>query len=302
MIPVESIRVQIMGAGAIGSLFGALIQLSGYDVYYVARGEQLRALKDKGLEIRGIINEKLEVNAGNAPENADLTIVAVKAYDTENAGKALSNVNCGVTLTIQNGIGNKEVLEKFLNRVIGGVTTYGANKVKPGIINYAGEGMTYVGNDGFISDDAKFCGEVLSDCGIKCEIVQDITRRIWMKAIVNAVINPLTAICRVRNGAIVEIEELWSIAEKIVEECENVTKATGIDLRDDPTEVVRDVAIKTYKNKSSMLQDIELGKKTEIDYINGKIVEIGESLGVDVRINKIITNIVRGVEKANAIE
>ncbi len=303
---MSEIRVQIMGAGAIGSLFGALIQLSGFDVHYVARSRQLKALKENGLTLTGLMKEHLEVNVSDTPENADLTIIAVKAYDTEDAAKMLSKVDCGIAFTIQNGIGNVETLSKYLDEVVGGVTTYGANLVAPGIINYAGEGVVYVGNDGYVSKEAKLVKEILDKSKFKCELVSDISFRIWSKAIVNAAINPLTGICRVKNGKIVEVEELWTVAESVVKEGVEVLRKLGILKRtlkpDDFVELVRDVAIRTSDNRSSMLQDIENGKRTEIDFINGVIVRKAEELGLKAPTNKILVNLVKGVEKAHGIE
>jgi 2-dehydropantoate 2-reductase len=294
------IQVQIMGAGAIGSLFGALIQLSGFKVYFVSRGKQLEALKSRGLTLKGIIKAHLRVNAESKPRNADLTIIAVKAYDTKRAAEILSEVEPGITLTIQNGVGNVEVLSKFLDRVVGGVTTYGANLVAPGIVNYAGEGMVFVGNDGFISDDARFVGEVLRAARVNCELVSDISFRIWSKAIVNSAINPITAICGVKNGKIIEIEELWEIASSVVEEGVSVLRKMGMT-GEDLLNVVKDVVIKTSENRSSMLQDIENKKRTEIDFINGKIVEKAEELGLEANSNRILVNLIKGLERAYGI-
>jgi 2-dehydropantoate 2-reductase len=297
----RNFKVQIMGAGAIGSLFGALIQLSGYDVHFVARGDQLEALSKNGLMMTGLLERKIDIDASNEPEDADITIVAVKAYDTENAAKQLSTVDCGVVCTIQNGIGNRERLSKYLDKVLGGTTTYGANVIKPGVINFAGRGITYVGEDGHISEEALMIEEVLKSSGIECKAVSDISLKIWQKAVINAAINPLTAICQIRNGKIIEIPELWIIAEKIVEEGERVMSKLGMEVSN-LSEIVREVALKTANNRSSMLQDIQRGKKTEIDYINGEIARKAEEVGVDATFNRILTLLVKGVEKANGID
>ena len=294
-------RVQIMGAGAIGSLFGALIQLAGFKVHYVARGKQLEALKTSGLTLNGLLEAHLEVNVSENPVDAELTIVAVKAYDTENAAKILSKVDPGVTFTIQNGIGNVEILSNYLERVVGGITTYGANLTAPGIVNFAGKGVVLAGNDGYVSDDAKFVIEVLRKAGFDCEAVKDISFRIWSKAIVNAAINPLTAICRVRNGKIVEVEELWEIARSVIEEGKEVLRVMGMP-EVDFFEMVREVAMKTSENRSSMLQDIENRKRTEIDFINGEIVRKAKELGLKAPVNELLVKLVKGVEKAYGIE
>jgi 2-dehydropantoate 2-reductase len=293
-------KIQILGAGAIGSLFGALIQLAGFRVHYVARRKQLEALRKRGLTLTGLVNANLKVDVSEEAQDADLTIVAVKAYDTENAAKTLSDVEPGIVFTIQNGLGNVEILSKHFERVVGGVTTYGANVAAPGVINFAGRGVVYAGNDGHISKDARFVVDVLKRAGFDCELVDDISFRIWSKAIVNAAINPLTAICRVRNGKIVEVEEIWEIAQAVIREGAMVMKKMGMP-EVDFVEIVKEVALKTSQNRSSMLQDIENGKRTEIDFINGEIVKKAKEFGLESPVNELLVKLVKGVEKAYGI-
>ncbi len=289
-------KVQIMGAGALGCLFGYLIQKAGYDVVFVARGEQFNALK-RGLKISGLIEDEVDVNVSDRPEDADVTFVTVKAYDTEVVARQLANVSCGIVCSLQNGIGNEEILAMYLGRVLGGVTTYASNLVEYGHIEFAGEGKTFIGDlSGKITEDVLRVVEVLKNSKIEAEAVTDIRKRIWLKAVVNSAINPITAVCRVRNGKIVEIPELWNIAERIASEGEEVMRALGFEV-ENIAEIVRDVAERTRNNRSSMLQDIERGKRTEIDFINGAIVRTAEELGVDVPFNRLMYWLVRGVER-----
>ncbi len=289
-------RVQIMGAGALGCLFGYLIQRAGYDVIFVARGKQLEALK-KGLRVSGLVEDFVEVNAKENPVNADVTFVTVKAYDTENVARILAEVNCGVVCSLQNGIGNEEILMRYLDRVVGGVTTYASNLVDYGHVEFAGVGEVFVGSlSGEITDDVLKVVEVLRNSGINAEAVRDIRRRIWLKAVINSAINPITAVCRCRNGAVAEVRELWKVAERIALEGEEVMKALGFEVEDVP-EIVREVAIKTRNNRSSMLQDIERGRRTEIDFINGAIVRTAKELGMDTPFNELMWLLVKGVER-----
>ncbi len=285
-----------MGAGALGCLFGYFIQKAGYDVIFVARGEQFKALK-RGLRISGIIEDEVDVKVGDKPEDADVTFVTVKAYDTEAAAKKLANVNCGIVCSLQNGIGNEEILAMYLDRVLGGVTTYASNLVEYGHIEFAGEGKTFIGDlSGEITEDVLTVVELLKNSKIDAEAVTDIRKRIWLKAVVNSAINPITAVCRVRNGKIVEIPEFWNIAKKIASEGEEVMRMLGFDV-ENVAEIVRDVAERTRNNRSSMLQDIERGKRTEIDFINGAIVRTAEELGIDVPFNRLMYWLVKGVER-----
>ncbi len=289
-------KIQIMGAGALGCLFGYFVQKAGYDVVFVARGKQLEALKI-GLRISGLIEDEVKVKAVGKPENADITFVTVKAYDTEVVAKQLAEVRCGIVCSLQNGIGNEEILMKYLRKVIGGVTTYASNLIEYGHIEFAGEGETFVGDlSGEITEDVSTVVEVLRSSGINAKAVNDIRKRIWLKAVINSAINPITAVCRCRNGAVVEIPELWKIAERIAKEGEEVMRTLGFEV-EGIVNIVRDVAIRTKNNRSSMLQDIERGKRTEIDFINGAIVRTAEELGIDVPFNRLMLMLVKGVER-----
>ena len=284
-----------MGAGALGCLFGALLQIAGFDVVFVARGKQLEALR-KSLKISGILNTELKVYATNKPEDADITFVTVKAYDTENVARLLAEVNPGIVCSLQNGVGNEEILQKYCKKVLGGVTSYGANLIDYGHINYAGEGYTYIGElDGKISDEAKTVVEVLRSAKIKAEVVSDIVFRIWAKTVVNSAINPLTALLKVKNGEIVRNTYLWNIAKRVAEEGMEVLKKMGFEF--DAVKEVKRVAEMTANNRSSMLQDIERGKKTEIDYINGAIVKKGKELGIDCCVNEVLVNLIKSLEE-----
>jgi len=289
-------KVQIMGAGALGCLFGYFIQKAGYNVVFVARGRQYKALKNK-LKVSGLINDEIKVNVKDKPEDADITFVTVKAYDTENVAKLLRKINCGIVCSLQNGIGNEEILQRYLKNVLGGVTTYASNLIEYGHIEFAGEGVTYIGSlDGEITEDVLTVVEVLKSSKINAEIVNNIREKIWLKAVINSVINPITALCKVRNGKIIDIPELWKIAEELAKEGENIMKALGFNVKN-LIEEVKEVILATRNNKSSMLQDIERGKRTEIDFINGAIVKVAEQLGINVPYNRMMWLLIKGVEK-----
>lgn len=291
-------KIQIMGAGALGSLVGALMQLSGFDVVFVARGKQLSALKG-GLRVSGLIQTELDVYATRKPENADITFVTVKAYDTKAAAKELAEVDPGIVCSLQNGVGNEEILQKYCDKVLGGVTSYAANLADYGHVVYAGEGFTYVGElDGRMSNEAVEVAEVLRKAGMRAEAVSDIHFRIWAKAVINAAINPITALCRVKNGMVVENENLWRVAEAVALEGREVMLRMGYDF--DAVSEVRKVAEMTAENRSSMLQDVERERRTEIDFINGAIVRKGMELGINCPVNETLLYLIRGVESGSS--
>lgn len=236
---------------------------------------------------------ELKVDVSDKAVDADVTFVTVKAYDTEEAAKSLAKVDPGVVCSLQNGIGNEEILAEHLDNVVGGVTTYGANLKDFGVVVFAGEGVTYIGE--FKGKGIEKVERVLKDSGINVEVVEDIKEKIWEKAVVNSVINPITAIFRVKNGEILRNEFLWEIAKKTAKESEEVAREVGYEIN--AVEAVKIVAEKTAENISSMLQDVMKGRKTEIDFINGVIVKEGEKRGLDVCYNSFLWRAVKAIEK-----
>ena len=281
-------EVQIVGAGAIGSLFGYLLAKAGCDVLLVARGKRLEELK-RGLIIDGLVKDRIDVEFSSRPERAWLTIFAVKSYDTEEAARTVEDTE--LALSVQNGIGNEDVISKYVDRVLGGVTSYAAN-IRDGVVFYAGRGVTWIGNwKGCSREDVEEVARVLGKA-MDVRVAENIVEMKWRKAAINAVINPLTAITGMRNGAITK--ELWGAAKPICRECERVLESMGY--RVNVEEEVRRVAELTAENRSSMLQDVERGKKTEIDAITGKFVEEGRKRGIDVRANELVYHLVRAIE------
>ena len=283
-----------MGAGALGCLYGYMLQKE-FDVIFVARGKQLKALK-RGLKVTGIVEDFVRVNAVEKPMNADLTFVTVKSYDTENVAKELSKVDCGIVVSLQNGIGNEEILMKYLDRVLGGVATYASNLVDYGWIEFAGVGETFIGElNGVMSRDVIRVVDLLRSVGIKAYAVEDIVRRKWIKTIINSVINPITAILKIRNGEILKYKELWELALRVLNEGERVLR--GMGFYEDLEGILKNVIYKTERNKSSMLQDVERGKRTEIDFINGAIVRKAEELGLDAPYNRALMLLIKSLER-----
>jgi len=285
-------KIQIFGAGAIGCLFGYMIQRAGYDVIFIARGKQLEALK-KGLKISGLVDDEIEINVRSKACRADVTFVTVKSYDTVVAARELEG-KTAIACSVQNGIGNEDILAEKINCVVGGVTTYAANLVEYGKICYAGEGIIFLGD--WRGKGEEIIAEVLKKAKMNVEIEENIRKKKWEKAIINSVINPLTALLRIENGKIVEIEEIWEIAQTMAREGEQVMKAMGYDF--DAVSAVREVAIKTAKNRSSMLQDIEKRRRTEIEAITGEIVRKAKKKNISTPTNELVMRLIKGLERS----
>ncbi len=254
-----------MGAGALGSVLGALLSNKN-DVLLITRGKHLENIREKGLEVRGLTSGIFHLDALDYyPGGADLIIFSVKAYQTEEAKKIVMREYAGEpVITFQNGVGIVELLKPL--DVIPGVITHGATLLSPGVVLHAGYGDTYIGEiSGEISERVVKIAENFTEAGLRTEAVDDIMKRRWLKAGVNAIINSLTSILKVKNGAIIESENLRNIARCMASEINATLRERGIE--EDVYPLAIDVAKKTGDNKSSMLQDIENGKKTEADYI-----------------------------------
>jgi len=200
------------------------------------------------------------------PGGFDLIILTVKAYHTEEAAKNIKEeYEDEMILTFQNGVGIVDTLLNFNFDVIPGVTTHGATLISPGVVRHAGYGDTFIGErNGKLSERVFAIAENFTTCGFKTEVVNDIMERRWIKAAINACINPLTAVLRVKNGALKD-ENLREVMRCIADECAQVL--ADKDIHANVYELAMDVIEKTKENKSSMLQDIERGRRTEVDYI-----------------------------------
>ncbi len=231
----------------------------------------------------------------------EVVLVTVKAYDTSRAVEELKPYWQESTfLSLQNGLGNEDVLADKAAKVLGGVTGQGVTFVGPGEVFHAGVGETYVGPvKGVDSEEAMRVVEAFGQCGMPCSLSQNIRRELLLKAIINACINPLTALLGIRNGTLATVEPLRELVERVAEEGVAIGAAEGIEL--DPKQVIQrvwSVAEATADNKSSMLQDVERGRRTEIDSINGALVELGRSSAIDCPFNSALTLLVRAKEQA----
>jgi len=262
----------------------------------------MSAIRDHGLILSGSVRRTVRVETsesvrGLSPPN--LVIVTTKAYDTDAAIDACRTWSSGSTkvLTLQNGLGNLEKLRAWKHAsAFGGTTTLGATLLSPGKVRVSGLGRTAIGSD-LDEEGAEAIVEAFSCCGLRCEVVKDIKEAIWSKTVVSACINPLTAILRVPNGDLLKSDVIGRFVDDLCDECVGVCRRNGVRLSPGQLAArVREVARGTARNRSSMLQDIEHGRRTEIDHINGAFADMGEDAGVPVPLNKALAAIIRALE------
>jgi len=291
-----------------GSLFGGLLTRSGEEVWLVGnRKDQIDTLRSAGLtfeEEGGLqiipVNATLDVTSVG---KADLVIFFVKTYDTEVAvsdALALEKEDT-IFLTLQNGLGNEEVICQKIDRkkVMLGVTGHGATLMGPGHIRHAGWGKTFIGElDHRITDRAVRMTQMLCNAGIETEVSSNIHDHVWGKLLVNVGINALTALTGFKNGQLLDYPESARLMEKLVSEAVEVARGKGVHLEEDPIEKVRKAAKATKENRSSMGQDFDHRQKTEIDAINGAVVREAQPLGIPVPFNQAVTDLVKAIEKS----
>ena len=297
-------RVVIVGAGAMGCLFGFLLYRAGKNVWLLDKHPELtRHIRKKGLTVEGASGK----HAASIPittkvddiQWADLIIIFVKAYDTAQAmldAKPLIRQD-SVVLTLQNGIGNVEAIVNVVGKekTIAGTTAHGATVLGPGHIRHAGTGETIIGElHGQQTERLAAIRNFLGSAGIAVNVTQDVTSLLWSKLLINAGINPLTGITGLPNGALLDFEETRKIMHRAVNEAKDVASRKGIRLiYEDHLQKVESVCQATSRNISSMLQDLRNKKKTEIDFINGALVKEGSGAGIVMPINQALTYLIR---------
>jgi 2-dehydropantoate 2-reductase len=292
--------VLIVGTGALATLFAARLAASGQTVNMLGTWELgLQALRQSGARLLEADSQECaySVNATNHPldyRGAAIALVLVKSWQTKRAADQLAQclTEDGLALTLQNGLGNRQTLSEVLGqeRVALGVTTIGATLLGPGLAR--------TGGDGGISIEAhprlKPAEERLRTAGFNLEIVPRAEALVWSKLVINAAINPLTALLRVPNGELLNRPAARALMQVLAEETAVVAAAQGIRLPfDKPGKAAEQVARKTAANHSSMLQDIRRGAPTEIDAICGAIARMGKAQGVPTPCNWAIWQLVK---------
>ena len=299
--------VVIYGLGALGSAFAGLFRSARVAVAGVCRNkEQLRVIREQGLTLlegeETFVSRFPVLDRFPAPEVPALVIVLVKSFDTETVSVALARFLPEQTpvLTLQNGLGNPEILSHHLRpeQVLAGTTTFGARMESPGVVRLTGRGECILGAwDPAAGPHLPGVRQILETAGLHCSVVGDIRIPIWRKLAVNAVINPLTALLRISNGDLPERPELAPLIREIVDEVRRVAEGLEIALPE-TAELVREVhrvCRITASNVSSMRHDVEASHPTEMDAMNGGVARMASRLGLDAPMNRKLAAMVHGV-------
>jgi 2-dehydropantoate 2-reductase len=300
-------KICVVGCGAVGSLFAAnLATLEDVEVWaYDLAQEHVDAINRDGLRLTGageVLGRPHATTAAAELPSCDFGIVATKAMHSEAAISATAHAFAnGCVATVQNGIGNEEVLARHVERVIRG-TTFPAGKITaPGVVQWDVKGDTTFGPfEGKPAplEEVQRLADACTRGGMPTTAVIDARGPQWRKVIFNAATNPLGALTGLTHGRVCERPDLRRLASQLVAEGKAVASAQGIVLDSDPEELI-DYAARpevAYGHKASMLQDVEARRQTEVDYLNGGIAEFGRRLGITTPTHESIWALVKGVE------
>jgi 2-dehydropantoate 2-reductase len=300
-------RVCVVGCGAVGSLFAAnLAQLEDVEVWaYDLSQPHIDAINANGLELTGagevVGTVRATSDATDLPP-CDFGIVATKAMHTEAAIAATAHAFVtGAAASVQNGVGNEEVLARHVSHVIRGTTFPAGRILEPGVVQWDVKGDTTLGPfepSPATADEIERLADACTRGGMPATAVADARPAQWRKVIFNSATNPVGALTGLTHGRVCERPDLRALVTALVDEGKAVAAAQGITLDADPEELIDHAARPevAYDHKASMLQDVEARRLTEIDFLNGGIGRVGRELDVPTPLNDAVTALVKGLE------
>lgn len=300
-------KIAIVGPGALGLLLAANLTRTKNETWILDKNtERAKKLSEDGVKTEnGNAGFKAKVNVSSDAKEigeADIIMICVKCYDTEEALKSAKGLIGEETyvLSLQNGLGNLQLMSEFVDndKIIGGVTYHGATLIDDTTVRHTAKGETIIGQEnGKVLGEIRDIAAVLTKAGFPAKITKDINSAIWSKLVINVGINALSAITRLKNGALVENEYAREIMRRAASEAVKVAKKKKAKLTyDDPIQKVEAVCKATADSLSSTLQDVLGRELTEIDYINGAIVRQAKSLNIKTPTNEMLVELVKSIE------
>lgn len=300
------LKICIIGCGAVGSLFAAHLAQKGeaeiwaYDVWK----DHVDAIRKSGLRISGAADFTAKMNATSDPRElprCDYGIVATKAIHTRGAMAQVAHAfdHNSAVCSVQNGVGNEEIIAEHVKYVIRGTTFPAGHPIAPGHIGFDIKGDTWIGpfepTNTPMSKVEELAG-LITRSGMNVIPLQDARGAQWTKLIFNAATNPVGALTLLHHGAATRFASTGQLFDDLIAEGEAVGRALGIELHGDPRALVQKGANAPGKHRASMLQDVLAKRQTEVDFMNGAIVKSGEQTGVPTPLNKAVWELVKGLE------
>ncbi len=301
-------KVCVVGCGAIGSIFAAhLARLGTVEVFACdLNRSHVDTINRDGLRVSGAADFTSRLTASSDPASlpdCDFGLLVTKSMHTRAAIGQTAHLfgPTSAVCSLQNGAGNEEILAERVGHVIRGTTFPAGHLVEPGHVCYDIAGETWIGPfepSGTPMEKVRRLGRLLEEAGLKTHALEDARGAQWTKLIFNAATNPVGALTRLHHGAATYFEPTGELFEQLIREGESVAAALGIELHGDPREMVRKGADAPGEHKASMLQDVEAGRPTEVDFLNGAIVRWGEETGVQTPLNRAMWALIRGLEQS----
>jgi 2-dehydropantoate 2-reductase len=304
-------RVAVIGCGAVGSLFAAnLGTLDDVEVWaYDPWEEHVDAIRAHGLRLSGAGDVVARIRATANPDElpaCDYGIVATKSMHTASAIEVTAHAfEDGAVCSVQNGAGNEELIAEHVREVIRGTTFPAGHMIEPGHVGWDTKGDTHIGPfepQPAPMEKVRALADACTRGGMPTHALEDARGAQWRKLIFNAASNAVAALTGFTHGRIAEFPPTRELAWAVMAEGRAVSGAQGIVLDMTPEELFDHAARKdvAYDHKPSMLQDVEAGRETEIDFLNGAIVSFGERHGVAAPLNRALTQLVKGLEEVRA--
>lgn len=300
-------KVCIVGCGAIGSLFAAhLARLDDVEVWaYDLDKRHVDAIREKGLRISGKSDVHSHPRATTDPAEippCEFGIVATKSLHTGQAMQATASLfEDGAVCSVQNGVGNEEVIAEYVPRVIRGTTFPAGHLVEPGHVEQDTGGKTWIGPfepKPASMEEIRTLAERLSEAGMEALAMEDARGAQWTKVIFNAATNPVGALTGLPHGVACDVPPVRKLISGLVAEGVAVSDALGITLDSDPEKLVDYAREVAYDHKASMLQDAIARRPTEVAALNGGIVRFGEDCGIPTPLNRAIWALIEGMEQS----
>jgi 2-dehydropantoate 2-reductase len=301
-------KVCVVGCGAVGSLFAAHLAKAGeVEVWaYDPWNEHTDAIRKDGLRLSGAADFTARLNATSDVKElprCDYGIVATKAIHTRNAVAQVAHIfdDNSAVCSVQNGVGNEEIIAEQVKYVIRGTTFPAGHSISPGHIGYDIKGDTWIGPFEPTHTSMRPVEELaglMTRSGMNTIALKDARGAQWTKLIFNASTNPVGALTLLHHGAATRFEPTGQLFNDLIAEGEAVAKSVGIALHGDPRQLVQKGASAPGKHRASMLQDVLAKRQTEVDFMNGAIVKWGEKFGVPTPLNKVMWELIKGLERS----
>ena len=302
----ESIRVAVLGAGAVGCYYGGMLARAGHPVTLIGRPLHVDAFTSSGLRFEGLkFDERIAVEASTraaAVRGAKLVLFCVKSTDTDKSAAQIAPFlePDAIVVNLQNGVDNTErIRAQLANPVVPAVVYVATEMAGPGHLKHHGRGDLVIGSlDGKVTPDIlQRVQRMFAAAGVPVTISGDVAAELWGKLVVNCAYNAISAIAQSPYGTMIQAPGVRDVMRDVVDESLAVAKASGVHMAPDMLAKVYKIAEAMPTQFSSTAQDLARGKPTEIDHLNGYVVRRGEALGIPTPANRALQALVKLLEK-----